>query len=185
MPTTVGTTPAGTRAGPGALGGVAEFGVSNQAEDISADPVPVGDARLVTLLELWDRLEEDGGQPNSLGMTVLVGGVTYSGLLVPARTWARHMADLLQSAGQGNQVGAIGGLFEEVAQAFQGTGGKASDVTDYLHLANVALGLPADGKRTSLLMRIRVSDVSAWTIGTIGELPSFPPPVTDPSPAAR
>lgn len=115
-------------------------------------------------------------------MTVLVGGVTYSGLLVPARTWARYMAELLQAAGQGSQGSAIGGLFDEIAQAFQVTGGQASDVTDYLHLANVALGLPVDGKRTNLLMRIRVSHVSAWTIG---ELASFPPPITDPSPAAQ
>ena len=134
---------------------------------------------------MWDGLPEDAGTPNSLGVTVLVGGVTYSGLLVPGRVWARSMADLLRSAQGGHQVEALGGLFETFAEQYEGQR-DSTEVVSYVHLANVAIGLPTDGKRTSLLMRIRVSDISAWTVGTIGELAPFPSPVaSSPAPTSK
>lgn len=133
------------------------------------------DPRLETLLELWDRLDEESGQPNTLGITVMVEGVTYSGLLIPGRVWARSMAQLLHTAPENHQVQALGVFFDSITSSYE-EAGDASEARAYLHLANVAVGLPTDGKRTSLLMRIRAADVSAWTVGTIGELAPFPAP---------
>lgn len=133
------------------------------------------DPRLEALLELWDGLEEDSGQPNSLGITVMVKGVTYSGLLIPGRVWSRSLAALLRGAGDSPQVRAVGGLFDEITGSLQVRMDKG-ETGSYLHLANVAVGLPTDDKRTSLLMRIRAADVSAWTVGTIGELAPLQPP---------
>jgi hypothetical protein len=123
-------------------------------------------------------MEEEGGQPNTLGITLLVDGVTYSGLLIASRVWSRSMSDLLHGVPDNQQVRALGTLFEQIAES-----GDAADARGYVHLANVAVGLPSDGKRTSLLMRIRAADVSAWTVGTIGELAPFPPPPGAATPA--
>lgn len=136
------------------------------------------------MLELWDGLaEEPPGQANTLGVTVLVGGVTYSGLLIPARVWARSMTQLLRNVEGGHQVRALADMFDGFATSTEAAE-QPDDATRYLHLANVAIGLPEDGKRTSLLMRIRAADVTAWTVGTIGELAAFPPPATPPAPPA-
>jgi hypothetical protein len=138
------------------------------------------DPRLESLLELWDDLEEEAGQPNALGITVLVDGVTYSGLLVPGRVWSRSLATLLRSAPENHQVRTVSGYFDSVSESYQQSADPA-EARRYLHLANVAVGLPNDGKRTSLFMRIRVSDVSAWTVGTIGELAPFTAPDAAPA----
>lgn len=131
------------------------------------------DPKLESILEIWDRLREDPpGQTNTLGITVLVGGVTYSGLLIPARVWARSMTHLLRNAEGGHQVEALADLFTGFVESSE-EGEDRAEVTSYVHLANVAIGLPEDGKRTSLLMRIRASDITAWTVGTIGELAPF------------
>ena len=141
------------------------------------------DLRLQTLLELWDRLDEPAGQPNSLGVTVMVDGTTYSGLLIAGRVWSRALADLLRAAPGNPQVSALSSFFDQITDSYE-QAGDPSEARAYLHLASVSIGLPNDGKRTSLLMRIRAADVSGWTVGTIGELPPFPaPPFAAPAPA--
>lgn len=143
------------------------------------------DARLQRLLELWDRLDEDRGVPNSLGVTVLVQGVTYSGLLIAGRVWAATMAELLRgSAGADAQMAALGVFYDDISRSYEQVGGP-DESRDYLHLANVTLGLPRDAQPTGLMLRIRAADVSAWAVGTMGQLPPFAPrPAADPPPTA-
>ncbi|HET9077076.1 MAG TPA: hypothetical protein VFN68_09090 [Acidimicrobiales bacterium] len=147
------------------------------AQDLNRDDrSPAGaDPKLEALLELWDGLEEESGQPNTLGITVLVGGVTYSGLLIPGRVWSRSMAELLRSAPENHQVRAICGYFDAIDGSNR-EDAETGETRRYLHLANVAIGLPNDNRVTSLLMRVRVADVSAWTVGTMGELAPFSVP---------
>lgn len=128
------------------------------------------DPRLESMLGLWENLREDPpGRTNTLGITLLVGGVTYSGLLIPGRVWAKSMTQLLRNVNGEHQLRALADMFSGFAESLEAAK-DPGEVTRYVHLANVAIGLPEDGKRTSLLMRIRSCDVTAWTVGTIGEL---------------
>ncbi|HET9690765.1 MAG TPA: hypothetical protein VFP61_06410 [Acidimicrobiales bacterium] len=131
------------------------------------------DPRLATLIELWDRLDEDQDQPNTLGMTLLVHGHLYSGLLIPARVWAQQMGRMLQAApGASPSISALSGFYDQMEQSWE-QAGTNDDGRLYLHLANVTIGLAADGFKTSLLVRVQAAAVSGWSVGTMGELPNF------------
>lgn len=138
------------------------------------------DERLVTLLHLWDGLDEDRGQPNTLGMTVVIDGTTYSGMLVAGRVWSSLMAQLLRSAPDDRRIGALAVFYDQISESYEDAD-NAEEVRGYLHLANVCIGLPKSGEQTGLMMRVKVSDVSAWAVGTVGDLP----PLMRPPPAAR
>lgn len=134
------------------------------------------DPRLQKLLHLWDRLDEDHGLPNSLGVTVVIRGVVYSGLLIAGRVWAQKMAGLLSDAPGSGQVKALSVFFDDMRQSYE-EAGAADESKSYLHLASVTVGLPRDSQPTSLLLRVRIEEVSGWSIGTIGQLPAFTPSV--------
>jgi hypothetical protein len=136
------------------------------------------DERLATLLHLWDSLDEDRGQPNTLGMTVVVDGTTYSGVLVAGRVWSSLMAQLLRTAPGDRQLGALAVFYDQISESYEDAE-NAEEVRVYLHMANVCIGLPKSGEQTGLMMRVKASDVSAWAVGTVGDLPPLmrPPAV--------
>jgi len=138
------------------------------------------DERLATLIELWDRLDEDRGQPNSLGMTVVVAGTTYTGVLVAGRVWSALMAQLLRSAPQDRQLAALAVFYDQISESYEDAD-NADEVRQYLHLANVCIGLPKSGEQTGLMMRVKASDVSAWAVGTVGDLPPLMRPAVQPA----
>ena len=132
------------------------------------------DPRLERLLELWDRLDEDAGMPNSLGVTLLVNGVTYSGLLIAGRVWAKTMGSMLRNSQQSQPVSALAVFFDEAERSYEDAA-KSEETKDYVHLANAVVGTPSQGNTTALLLRIRTSDVSGWCVGTAGPIPMFDP----------
>lgn len=158
--------------------------MSSDPLTLSSHPAGGPDPRLQRLLELWDRLDEEQGLTNTLGVTVLVQGVTYSGLLIAGRVWARTMGDLLRNADQeSSQMSALGVFYDEIALSYE-QAGAPDESRDYLHLANAVIGLPNGGTATQLMLRIRASDVSAWSVGTMGAVAQFAPSAS-PGPAAR
>ena len=144
------------------------FTISPESEGVITDP------RLQRLLELWDRLDEDAGVPNSLGVTLLVHGVTYSGMLIAGRVWAKTMGHLLRTAQQNHQVSALSVFFDDVEKSYE-EAGETDEGRHFVHLANAVVGTPSQGTTTGLLLRIRASDVSGWSVGTAGPLPAFDP----------
>ena len=125
---------------------------------------------MATLLHLWDNLDEDRGQPNSLGMTVVVGGTTYSGMLIAGRVWSALMAQLLRTAPDDRQLSALAVFYDQISESFEDAENE-DEVRQYLHLANMCVGLPRSGEQTGLMMRVKASEVSAWSVGTVGDLP--------------
>jgi hypothetical protein len=129
------------------------------------------DRRLEMLIRLWENLDENG-QPNTLSVSLVVQGALYSGLLVAGRVWARTMAQLLRTAPANASLAALGVFFDDVITDYEKYD-TSLEPRQYLHLVSVAIGQPQGGQQTGLMLRFRVADVSAWTVGTMGELPPF------------
>lgn len=138
--------------------------------DVAASPA---DPRLVQLAQAWDGLDEVDGQMQLLGMTVVVAGHVYSGLLIAGRVWANYLTGLVGTSPAGPQQDALSKVFKDMEGAFEAADSEA-EAGQYLHLVNVATGLPNQNTQTTLLMRFRCSEVSGWSIGTAGPLPNFP-----------
>src|SRR5262245_34540895 len=100
-----------------------------------------------------------------LGMTLNVGGASYSGLLVSGARWANEMALMLYAQSSDHGVGAA------FAESFEGErrryelGRFRNGPARFLHLVHAAL-VDARGEPTSegLPMRFRLDSIAAWAI---------------------
>lgn len=91
-------------------------------------------------LSAGTRMDEDFGQPNTLGITIFIEGVDHKGLLVPGRAWSPSIAGLLRFAPDSNQVKALAVFFDSITESYE-SAPTATESRSRLHLANVTMGL--------------------------------------------
>ena len=128
------------------------------SEDWSADWLLATWARIVEMLSVE---YTDFG----LGVTINVGGSTYSGVLVSGRKWVAEMASVLQSKNMDPRIARV------LAQTFDGVRQQYNDpeflneTPQFLHLLYAAVVDP-QGERTGegLPMRIKLDSVAAWAV---------------------
>ncbi len=100
-----------------------------------------------------------------LGVTLNVGGSSYSGLLVGGGRWADEMARMLQTRSVDHQIGRIlAESFEEERDRYRRAEFGGAPLR-FLHLLHAAL-VDSRGERTGegLPMRFRLESVAAWAI---------------------
>jgi hypothetical protein len=128
------------------------------SEEWSADWLLASWARIVEVLSLD---YTDFG----LGVTLNVGGSTYSGVLVSGRKWVGEMAGILRSKSMDPRIARVlAQSFDEVRQRYDDPA-FLEQPQQFLHLLYASTVDP-QGERTGegLPMRIRLDSVSAWAV---------------------
>jgi hypothetical protein len=100
-----------------------------------------------------------------LGVTLNVGGSSYSGLLVSGGRWADEMARMLQTRSVDHRIGRIlAESFEEERDRYRRAEFGGGPLR-FLHLLHAAL-VDSRGERTGegLPMRFRLDSVAGWAI---------------------
>ncbi|MFG3422898.1 hypothetical protein ACGFZ2_29280, partial [Micromonospora sp. NPDC048063] len=110
----------------------------------------------------------------TLGITLTVRGVVVTGTLIGRDEWAEGMAELLKSAGENGEL--LGSRILDVFRKLDlnRTRDENSEPYSYIHLkdARYVAGhglLPSPGSRVPVYWRGRLSEVSGWSLGTLGE----------------
>jgi hypothetical protein len=127
-------------------------------DDWSADWLLASWARIVEILSLD---YTDFG----LGVTLNVGGSTYSGVMVSGRKWVGEMAVVLQSKSMDPRIARVlAQSFDAVRQQYEDPE-YVDQTPQFIHLLYAAVVDP-QGERTGegLPMRIRLGAVSAWAV---------------------
>jgi hypothetical protein len=120
------------------------------------------------LLGSWARVIErlSADYPEfGLGVTLNVGGSSYSGLLVSGGRWADEMARMLHTRSVDHRIGrALAESFEDERERYRRPDFSAGPLR-FLHLLHAAL-VDSRGERTGegLPMRFRLDAVAAWAI---------------------
>ncbi|HUE58759.1 MAG TPA: hypothetical protein VMO88_04185 [Acidimicrobiales bacterium] len=120
------------------------------------------------LLTTWARIVETLSVEYAdfgLGVTINVGGSTYSGVLVSGRKWVAEMASVLQSKAMDPRIAyVLAQSFDEVLQQYDNPE-FLNQATQFLHLLHASVVDP-QGQRTGegLPMRIKLDAVAAWAV---------------------
>jgi hypothetical protein len=140
---------------------------TNAPPDVTQLPWPQ-DGAADWLLASWARVIERLGDEYpefGLGVTLNVGGSSYSGLLVSGGRWADEMARMLQTRSVDHRIGrALAESFEDERDRYRGPDSGDGPLR-FLHLLHAAL-VDSRGERTGegLPMRFRLDSVAAWAI---------------------
>ena len=120
------------------------------------------------LLASWARIVENLSMDYTdfgLGVTVTVGGSTYSGVMVSSRKWVAEMAMMLQSKTMDPRISRVlAQSFDEVRQLYDDPG-YFEQTPKFIHLLYSSVVNP-EGERTGegLPMRVRLDAVAAWAV---------------------
>jgi hypothetical protein len=119
--------------------------------------------------EMLERLvaAANGGE-FSMGVTLTVGGAVITGDLVGGEAWLDALVQRLETSPRAGMVGQ--GLATELRKRFTPTGEELNDELNhplqYIHLMN-ATAVTGLGGNPNGLWRVRVAEVTAWTLGTL------------------
>lgn len=120
------------------------------------------------LLASWARIVENLSMDYTdfgLGVTLTMGGSTYSGVMVSGRKWVSEMATILQSKAMDPRISRVlAQSFDEVRQVYDDPNFYES-TPQFIHLLYAAVMNP-QGERTGegLPMRVRLEAVAAWAV---------------------
>lgn len=120
------------------------------------------------LLASWARIVETLGMDYTdfgLGLTLTVGGSTYSGVMVSGRKWVSEMALILQSKNMDPRISRVlTQSFDEVRQVYDDPD-FYEGTPKFVHLLYASVVNP-HGDRTGegLPMRVRLESVAAWAV---------------------
>ena len=120
------------------------------------------------LLASWARIVENLSLDYTdfgLGVTLTMGGSSYSGVMVSGRKWVSEMATILQSKAMDPRISRVlAQSFDDVRQVYDDPGFYES-TPQFIHLLYAAVVNP-QGERTGegLPMRVRLEAVSAWAV---------------------
>jgi hypothetical protein len=154
-----------------------EGGVGGGESGDDASLLPEGsdaDLVLATLIGVIRRMTVTA--PNAgVGVTLVIGGESYSGFLVSAQTWFKHVSHHFKSAAppvgaESVDVKVIGdafaSMFEQVAE-LMGSEEMVSRPIGYAHLLNAARSNHLGARiNPGQPLRVRIEAVDAWTPGT-------------------
>ena len=120
------------------------------------------------LLASWARVIENLSLDYTdfgLGVTLTIGGASYSGVMVSGRKWVSEMAMVLQSKAMDPRIARVlAQSFEDVRQVYDDPE-FLERTPEFVHLLYATVVNP-HGERTGegLPMRIRLDSVAAWTV---------------------
>ena len=120
------------------------------------------------LLASWARIVENLSMDYTdfgLGVTLTMGGSSYSGVMVSGRKWASEMATVLQSKSMDPRISRVlAQSFDEVRQVYDDPN-FYEGTPQFIHLLYAAVVNP-QGERTGegLPMRVRLEAVAAWAV---------------------
>ena len=120
------------------------------------------------LLASWARIVENLSLDYTdfgLGVTLTIGGSTYSGVMVSGRKWVSEMATILQSKAMDPRISRVlAQSFDEVRQVYDQPS-FYENTPQFIHLLYAAVVNP-QGERTGegLPMRVRLESVAAWAV---------------------
>lgn len=158
-----------------------------EAVDITEEEKREEDKRVVGELlkadgELQDLFDlmfgiEDQGEDSSFGITLSMPNGVLGGMAIPRKTWSKRVNESLRS-GMGNGGGQVAEVREQLAELFESRQkearaerrqeGRPLPPRGFIHLKDAELR--SGGQSFSLgNVRVDLSHVSAWTLGTLGQ----------------
>lgn len=133
-----------------------------------SDTSSSGDPLLTALVALVNEEEL------AFDITFVVGGATAAGKMVPASTFLKAMADEIRTAGGGSTEAFLHSFARSIEFIVRDQSDNEAGLLPTVACLHQAVIIDHDGQHEVGALRVTLSHVAAWHLGTPVELPKAP-----------